>query len=267
MMIFKKPRTAAISVCVLAVLLTVFLAHPARADSDTIYGKVTRVVDGDTVRLANGETIRYVGIDTPEAGEPFYKEAGDRNRALVLNKRVKAVICRSQPRDRYSRLLAWVWVDGTLVNKALLKEGFASVLVIPPCGLVTESEFETAQNEARSRRLGIWSIKAAQPKATRPAGRVYVPERIGTHVGEYAAVKGRVVSVRKSASATFLNFDRPKKGFTAVIFAKSYVNFKRRSIDPASFSGKAVEITGTVSLYKGRPQMIVSSPDQIRLVK
>lgn len=228
---------------------------------------VTHVVDGDTVRLANGETIRYIGIDTPEVNDPFYREARDRNRALVHNKRVKAVICRSQPRDRYSRLLAWVWVEGSMVNKALLKEGFASTMMIPPCGLETKSEFEVAENEARSKRLGIWSMKVLPPKAQRPPGRVYGPERIGAHVGEYAAVKGTVLSVKKGASATFLNFGPPKKGFTAVIFAKSYAGFKRRSIDPASYAGRSVEITGEVSLYKGRPQMIVSSPDQIRPVK
>lgn len=266
-MIFKKPWQGVFFVCALAIYLSLLSPFEARSEEGVIYSRVTRVVDGDTVRLEGGETVRYVGIDTPEAGEPFYKEAGERNRALVLNKRVKAVICRSQPRDRYSRLLAWVWVDGTLVNKTLLKEGFASTLVIPPCGLEMRSEFEAAENSARSGRLGIWSLKSAQPKALRPASRVYGPDRIGDHPGEYAAVKGKVLSIKKGASATFLNFGPPKKGFTAVIFAKSYAGFKRRSIDPASFAGRVVEITGTVSLYKGRPQMIISSPDQIRPVK
>lgn len=266
-MIFKKPWQGVVFVCALAIYLSLLSPFEARSEEGVIYSRVTRVVDGDTVRLEHGETVRYIGIDTPEVGEPFYKEAGERNRALVLNKRVKAVICRSQPRDRYSRLLAWVWVDGTLVNKALLQEGLASTLVIPPCGLEMRSEFEAAENSARTKRLGIWSLKSAQPKALRPASRVYSTDKIGDHPGEYAAVKGKVLSVKKGASATFLNFGPPKKGFTAVIFARSYAGFKRRSIDTASFTGRVVEITGTVSLYKGRPQMIVTSPDQIRPVK
>lgn len=267
MSIPKKAHSYSAFVCLLAVCVLFLSPVKAYPEDGVIYSRVARVVDGDTVRLASGETVRYIGIDTPEAGEPFYKEAKDRNRALVLNKRVKAVICRSQPRDRYSRHLALVWADGILVNKALLKEGFAAVLMIPPCALETRGEFAAAEDEARARRLGIWSLKAVKPKALRPASRVYGPQSAGSHVGEYAAVKGKVLSVRRSGSATFLNFGTPEKGFTAVIFAKSYAGFKRRSIDPAAYSGMVVEITGTVSLYKGRPQMIVSTPDQIRAVK
>jgi len=40
---------------------------------------VTRVIDGDTVVLENGEHVRYIGIDTPERGRPYYAEAKREN--------------------------------------------------------------------------------------------------------------------------------------------------------------------------------------------
>ena len=44
---------------------------------------VSQVVDGDTVVLEDGRTVRYLGIDTPEAGEPYSVEATEKNREFV----------------------------------------------------------------------------------------------------------------------------------------------------------------------------------------
>ena len=50
---------------------------------------VQRVIDGDTVVLADGERVRYIGMDTPERGEPFFDEATEYNRRLVEGRRVR----------------------------------------------------------------------------------------------------------------------------------------------------------------------------------
>ncbi|HLG93977.1 MAG TPA: hypothetical protein VI546_04005, partial [candidate division Zixibacteria bacterium] len=52
-------------------------------------GKVKKVLDGDTIVLENGEKIRYLCIDSPEEGEPFYDEANRVNDSLVLEKSVR----------------------------------------------------------------------------------------------------------------------------------------------------------------------------------
>ena len=88
---------------------------------------VARVIDGDTVELDNGERVRYLGIDTPELGseECFSLEATERNRELVEGKQV-SLVSGPEDRDRFGRLLRWVFLDdGTFVNAELIWEGYA----------------------------------------------------------------------------------------------------------------------------------------------
>ena len=126
-----------------------------RPPTDTVL--VHRVVDGDTIVLAGGERLRYVGIDTPEVtGIPefFGPEATEANRRLVAGRRVRLEGDVSD-RDRFDRLLRYVYVDGVMVSAELLREGFARVLVYPPdtkyaaCLVALEQE---AQEAGR----GLW---------------------------------------------------------------------------------------------------------------
>ena len=57
-----------------------------------------RVIDGDTVVLADGERVRYIGMDTPERGEPFFDEATEYNRRLVEGRRVQLIKAQSDSR-------------------------------------------------------------------------------------------------------------------------------------------------------------------------
>lgn len=122
-------------------------------------GFVRWVVDGDTIMLKGGEKVRYVGVDTPEKGEPFYKEARRRNIELVKGAEITIVVCAEEPRDKYGRTLAWVWAGVVSVNEVLLKEGLAKTLVIPPCGLKKKKDYAKLESEAMSKRIGIWGLK------------------------------------------------------------------------------------------------------------
>lgn len=104
---------------------------------------VVRVVDGDTVvaRLADGryERVRYIGMDTPEDVKPgvpvqcYSLEAAALNRRLVAGRGVR-LVPGAEPRDRYGRLLAYVYrrADGLFVNEELVRRGYAKPLTIPP---------------------------------------------------------------------------------------------------------------------------------------
>jgi len=98
---------------------------------------VVKVVDGDTirVRLPDGreEPVRYIGVDTPERGDPCWGEATDANARLVEGRRVRLERDVSE-RDRYNRLLAYVYRagDGLLVNEALVRDGWARAREYPP---------------------------------------------------------------------------------------------------------------------------------------
>jgi micrococcal nuclease len=127
---------------------------------------VRRVVDGDTVELADGRLLRYLGIDAPEVRrreedrwivdpEPFGQEATEVNRRLVEGKTVRLEY-DVQTHDRYGRLLAYVYVDGEMVNAKLLEEGYAQLLTIPPNVKYT-ARFQRLAEEARQQRRGLWA--------------------------------------------------------------------------------------------------------------
>ncbi len=91
-------------------------------ESDT--GIVERVVDGDTA-IINGNSTRLLGVNTPERGEKYYQEAKSFLEMVALNKTVKLVY-GGERRDRYGRVLAYIFIDGKSVNKELVDEGYAN---------------------------------------------------------------------------------------------------------------------------------------------
>lgn len=91
-------------------------------------------------------------------------------------------------------------------------------------------------------------------------------EDAGKHYGEYTIVEGIVVATYNSGKACFLNFHRNwKRYFTAVIFASSYRKF---SFKPeVKYLNKRIRVTGVIKEYQGKPEIIVSNPEQIEIVE
>lgn len=122
--------------------------------------KVTRIVDGDTIKIDSGETLRYIGIDTPESVDPrqpvqcFAKEASQKNKELVLEKTVELERDLSKT-DRYGRLLAYVWIGKSLINEQLVREGYAFSRAYPP-DVRYQARLHTAERLARTERKGLW---------------------------------------------------------------------------------------------------------------
>jgi micrococcal nuclease len=126
---------------------------------------VMRVVDGDTVVVRTGgreDTVRLIGVDTPESVDPrspvecFGREASARTAALLPEGTPVRLVGDAEPRDRYERLLAYVYRDdGTFVNLALVEEGYASVLTYPP-NVAHEPELRAAASRAREAGRGLW---------------------------------------------------------------------------------------------------------------
>ncbi len=126
---------------------------------------VKKVIDGDTIELSDGSRVRYIGIDTPEvrkregagwkyAPEPYALKAKAINSELVAGRKVKLEFDREK-QDKYSRLLAYVYVDGKMVNAELLRQGCASVYMIPP-NTKHLALLAAAQEEAKRAKRGIW---------------------------------------------------------------------------------------------------------------
>ncbi len=84
------------------------------------------------------------------------------------------------------------------------------------------------------------------------------------HVGERSTVVGVVSQVSNSGKGTtFINFGGrfPNHVFYAVIFRKNGHKFP----SVYTYEGRTVAISGRIELYKGKPQIIVSSPDQVQV--
>ncbi|MDP4133614.1 MAG: stalk domain-containing protein [Bacillota bacterium] len=103
--------------------------------------EVINVVDGDTFTVnMNGvkEKIRLIGIDTPESVHPDAEKnteagkiASDYTSSLLSGKKV-ALEYDVQKRDMYGRILAYAYLDGVMINKKLLSEGYAVISTWPP---------------------------------------------------------------------------------------------------------------------------------------
>ena len=116
---------------------------------------VTRVIDGDTIEIEDGQHVRYIGIDTPERGEPYYWEALRANRDLVAGKRVRLEKDVTD-QDKYGRLLRYVWVDDTMVDAELVRQGYAYSYSYAP-NLRYQEHFLRLEKEAREQRRGLWN--------------------------------------------------------------------------------------------------------------
>ncbi|MBI2462395.1 MAG: thermonuclease family protein [Candidatus Rokubacteria bacterium] len=148
----KAPGAAWLFWRALALLALAVLAAPARAE--TVH--VRAVHDGDTVLLADGRRVRYLGIDAPERGQPFYAEALKLNLALTAGRTVRLEFDRKRE-DRYGRLLAYVHVGEEMVNARLVREGLAHVYLIPP-NLLHAEALLGLQAEAQAKGLGMWGV-------------------------------------------------------------------------------------------------------------
>lgn len=118
--------------------------------------RVTRVVDGDTLICSEVGRVRLIGMDAPERNQPPF---GVQSRSALLGLvPVGTTVNLEQdlePRDRYGRLLAYIWRDGKLVNWILVRQGWAVVATWPP-NVQYADRLREAQQLAREARLGLW---------------------------------------------------------------------------------------------------------------
>lgn len=134
------------------------------------------VIDGDTVCArveGRVERVRYIGIDAPEmrhitrGGEPGGQEAREANRRLVKGKRLHLEL-DVVPRDRYGRVLAYVYAGERLVNAELVRQGYARASTVPP-NVKYERLLRRLQQEARDQRRGLWAGAPPERVSGQPA--------------------------------------------------------------------------------------------------
>lgn len=150
-------------------------AGPLGSPDDAVEAnaRVVRVVDGDTLVAdvdGSDERVRLVGIDTPESvkrGSPvecFGKEASAHTKELLPRGTPVRLVLDVEERDRYGRLLAYVYraSDGEFVNLALARDGYAGLLTYPP-NVAHVDQFRAAVAAARRDGRGLWTACTGEP--------------------------------------------------------------------------------------------------------
>ncbi|MFS0783109.1 thermonuclease family protein [Bacillus sp. 1P06AnD] len=131
---------------------------------------VVRVVDGDTilVRLdGKQEKVRLLLVDTPETVkantpvQPFGPEASAFTKKMLPEGKQIQLTFDQEKRDQYGRMLAYVYMDGKMLNERLLEEGLARVVVFKPNVKYVDT-FREIEEKAKEKKLGIWSLKSNQ---------------------------------------------------------------------------------------------------------
>ncbi len=129
--------------------------------------KLSSCVDGDTAKfILNDEEIkvRFLAIDTPETKhptkgeEPYGKEAKNYTCYALNNAQTIELEFdnNSDKKDKYDRYLAWIWVDGYLLQDNLIKEGLAEVAYLYGDYKYT-SLLQEHETIAKLDKVGIWS--------------------------------------------------------------------------------------------------------------
>lgn len=128
---------------------------------------VIKVIDGDTIKInynGNDENVRLLLIDTPELShkqfdgpQPFALEAKEKVETLLKNGKVEVEI-GVQERDKYGRLLGYLYVDGTSIQEELLREGLARVAYVYNDKKYLDRYLQL-EKEAKLSKKGIWSIE------------------------------------------------------------------------------------------------------------
>jgi endonuclease YncB( thermonuclease family) len=151
-------------------LVAALASHPQAASrivaSQPGLWHVTHAVDGDTIDVAQGsdkEIVRFIGVDTPETHDPrkpvqcFGQVAAAHTKQLLEGKDVRlAPDPEDSDRDKYGRLLRYIYLpDGTLVNAALIRDGYGFAYVVFPFAKL--DQFRQLESSARQANRGLWA--------------------------------------------------------------------------------------------------------------
>ncbi len=223
----------------------------------------TFVIDGDTFKLETGETVRLIGIDAPELSQPGGEESREYLTHLILNKGV-TLEKGYEDRDKYNRLLRFVYIDDLCINEEMIRQGYAEARYLTDS---TREYYIQLEIEAETAKAGLWSDKIFQPRSNlRWEEDIPVIDWRDAHnyYNQYVIVEGTIVNTHNSDTVCFLNFHTDYQYFTAVIFASDFSGFP---MSPEVFYlGKKVYIIGIIKEYNGSPEIIVKTPQQIRIL-
>lgn len=158
--IFVPMKTLRSAVLAAVALLSVSCRTETKPKPRELTLQAVHIADGDTFEGRDGDKtyrVRLHGIDAPERGQDFSNKSRETLGRLCKNGPLKA---RVVERDRFGRWVCEVYDrNGLSINKTLVKEGMAWHFK----RYSSDRELERLEAEARSSRLGIWSLDDPTP--------------------------------------------------------------------------------------------------------
>lgn len=220
--------------------------------------RVVRVERNGVLVLADGRAVVLEGIrlNRAQSGGNAYAAAPETLAALrALIARGPGTFTALRPKeDRYDRIRAQGFVDGIWMQAALLEQGLARAAPSPDRG---ECAALLADIEARGR--------ARHPGAPGVVSAVRRPQDMAGTIGTFQVVEGWITNVGRSGARVFLDFGEDRqRGFSATIAPEDRARF--RGLDLDGLVARHVRIRGMVEDGRGRPQIALSTPDQIEFL-
>ena len=219
-------------------------------------------------------TVRLLGVNAPEMTEPGGIIAKDMLRGLIFEKHVR-LESDITDHDDYGRSLRYVYIDDVFVNAEMVRMGYAEARFYPP-DTAKRSEIESLEKIAVRNERGLWAFSVFQIPDTLGIVAERTEEKTTNDViswrdaaqyyGEKKTVEGKVVASNNTGKVCFLNFHSNwKKYFTAVIFASDFKKFPAHPED--HYLNRTVRVNGLIKEYQGKPEIILKSPAQIKIVE
>lgn len=214
------------------------------AQSQT-YVALPLTYSGHGIDTREGERIRLLDVSTPKYPNFLRREVLTFANSL-LDKQPLTLTTGPQPRDRYNRLLAHVYLKhGIWYNAALVDAGMGYVRGYADNALHVE-ELLKREDIARKTQKGMWKTKRWQPH---PALAPFRDDMIGY----FYVVEGKVTNAAIIKGTTYLNFDEDwRTDFTVEIPADVRNTFMRKGIYPHEyFVGRTVRVRGVLKPVNG----------------
>ncbi len=239
------------------------LAAPCELDPGQA-GRVTTIVDGDTLFIDDGTEIRLVGIQAPKLplGRKSFKPwpLADRVKEVLgelSRDRMVTLSYGGARRDRHGRALAHLHSqDGAWLQGELLRRGLARVYSFRD-NRACVAEMLALEREARRARRGLWRLGYYAVRSLEDANR---------HVGSFQLIEGQVLEVATVRRRAYLNFGEDwRTDFTVAIAPRDRRRFLDEGVDPMGFQGRRVRVRGWLRRYNG-PLIEVTHPEQIELI-
>ena len=222
------------------------------------------VIDGDTFRLETGETVRLIGIDAPELSQPGGVLSREYLAHLIVGKPI-TLEKGPEGRDNYNRLLRVVYIDDLCINEEMIRQGYAEARYLPESPI--RDYYLQLEIQAETARAGLWSDNVFQPRSCIDwESNLPVISWVNAddYYNQYVIIEGIIINTYNSGRVCFLNFHTDYQYFTAVIFACDFPGF----LYPPDtyYLGKKVQIIGIIKEYKGPPEIIIKTPDHIKIL-